>query len=652
MVTSQRVLRLVIAGALAGGCSLPHATLREGGAPSDGVSPDRGEASIPADDVSDVTIIEDREEPDAADVITTMDASDAGADVALDVPVDVALDVPADVARDVATDVSPDVSCGAGLTRCGASCVNTATSLAHCGACDRACPTVMNGAPTCNSGTCGLVCNPGFRAVTMAGTTTCAADVTADADACPGQALALTENGTTNVVGTTAGRRSLRTGMGNPCDRLSGPEAYFRVTAPSAGTLRVDLTSFEALGVYVLADTCVMGMAGTQRVCSYRAAGMGPRGRIDSITLDATAGQVFTIVVDSPTMTGQPFSLTVAHEASCGTNTSGARTCGDGNATGMDGCSPMCSVEMGVLQSTCTGASGMMARPITVGSTPVTIEGSWSGMDMIRACATDHDRGERIVVLDVPTPTSLRLELQPSAGARTAIAVRRSCGNAMGQLCANVVGDTSKGERLDVTTTMMNERLFVILDSDTDMAFTFRVIPRNCGDGLLSANEQCDDGNVAAGDGCDATCAIEAVCAGMESADSTLTAPAVLPDCRSVRWSGRLNPMGGADRDDAARVFLRAGEVVNFQLSSGPQGNCAPGADPIIEVSRGMTAAVPATRNIECVNDVPSICVDDSLTYCPDGRFVAPVDDWYTFRMYRYQDLGGAFDYQLLLTRR
>ncbi|MBL8679627.1 MAG: hypothetical protein JNK05_10700 [Myxococcales bacterium] len=273
---------------------------------------------------------------------------------------------------------------------------------------------------------------------------------------------------------------------------------------------------------------------------------------------------------------------------------------------------------------------------------------------MLSACGMGHDRAERVVAVDVPTPTSVRIDLKPSSQVRTALLVRRGmCSNTTGELCGNNVDDTSVGERVDVTTTMPNERLYVIADTDGDSPFTLRFTPRNCGDGRFGPDEQCDDGNTRNGDGCDAMCRVEARCDLREGAmDTAPTMPFALPsDCESMRYQARLDPTG-PDRDDAVRVYLRAGTGLVFQLSSGGQGRCPRGIDPIIEVSRGTRAIMPTTRNNECVNNFAAICADDAITYCPDSQFVAPVDDWYTLRIYRYRDAGAAFDYELLLRRR
>jgi hypothetical protein len=99
-------------------------------------------------------------------------------------------------------------------------------------------------------------------------------------------------------------------------------------------------------------------------------------------------------------------------------------------------------------------------------------------------------------------------------------------------------------------------------------------------------------------------------------------------------------------------MFLRAGELVRYQLASGAQGQCPSGVDPVLEISRGSTASIPMVRNNQCIAGLPSICHDDAATYCPEGVFAAPADDWYTFRIYRFQDSGAMMRYQLLLIRR
>lgn len=53
-------------------------------------------------------------------------------------------------------------TCPGTLTECSGSCVDTKTSVEHCGLCDRACKAPVNGDPVCLNGSCGFACRPGF----------------------------------------------------------------------------------------------------------------------------------------------------------------------------------------------------------------------------------------------------------------------------------------------------------------------------------------------------------------------------------------------------------------------------------------------------------------------------------------------------------
>jgi len=53
-------------------------------------------------------------------------------------------------------------TCPRETTPCGESCVDTDTSLLHCGACDNACPSPASATPVCRRGVCGFECNEGF----------------------------------------------------------------------------------------------------------------------------------------------------------------------------------------------------------------------------------------------------------------------------------------------------------------------------------------------------------------------------------------------------------------------------------------------------------------------------------------------------------
>jgi hypothetical protein len=67
--------------------------------------------------------------------------------------------------------------CSAGLSLCGASCVNENADPNHCGACATQCPAVVGGTPTCSSGgRCSFTCNANDHLCGSASAGSCAAN--------------------------------------------------------------------------------------------------------------------------------------------------------------------------------------------------------------------------------------------------------------------------------------------------------------------------------------------------------------------------------------------------------------------------------------------------------------------------------------------
>ena len=82
-------------------------------------------------------------------------------------------------------------SCTAPFADCNASAgdgceANTQSDLAHCGACNTACPTRANATATCAAGTCGFTCNAGFENCDGDASNGCEADTRASATHCGG----------------------------------------------------------------------------------------------------------------------------------------------------------------------------------------------------------------------------------------------------------------------------------------------------------------------------------------------------------------------------------------------------------------------------------------------------------------------------------
>jgi hypothetical protein len=106
------------------------------------------------------------------------DIADASVDID-DAPIDASADQ-SDVAVDVAVDRgvdAPDVACPSAQTRCSGACVDTATSASHCGGCGVMC-SVANASPRCAGGMCGIgTCNDGFSDCDMNASNGCEANV-------------------------------------------------------------------------------------------------------------------------------------------------------------------------------------------------------------------------------------------------------------------------------------------------------------------------------------------------------------------------------------------------------------------------------------------------------------------------------------------
>jgi hypothetical protein len=155
---------------------------------------------------NDVPVVDTMVAPDVVPDRPTPTEDTAPADVASgDVPTDASTDTATDVAVDIpVTDAAEDVSCAEGQTRCGGSCSDLQTDIAHCGTCARACngdQVCVAGTCVCpagqtacggvcvdttsdrtNCGTCGTAC--GDRQICTMGACACAPDLTSCAGTC------------------------------------------------------------------------------------------------------------------------------------------------------------------------------------------------------------------------------------------------------------------------------------------------------------------------------------------------------------------------------------------------------------------------------------------------------------------------------------
>jgi hypothetical protein len=137
--------------------------------------------------------------------------------------------------------------CSAGLSLCGASCVNESTDPNHCGGCSTQCPAVTGGTPTCSgTGTCGFTCNANDHLCGSGSGASCAANN--DANSCgvgaacgkcqpPANATATCSGGTT--CGSTCNSNAHACGATCPLDtdpNNCGSLCGTNCPGPAAGT--------------------------------------------------------------------------------------------------------------------------------------------------------------------------------------------------------------------------------------------------------------------------------------------------------------------------------------------------------------------------------------------------------------------------------
>ncbi len=160
LITWWLALLLTLAGCFEG---LPYPVRMRGG--EDVIADWTASEATDALDVSSVETSIPRDI--ALDRLSDMDEAqgDSGvtdANVSTDTGSDRGMDVATDQISDIAS--VPDISliCTSPQIACGATCVDIESSIAHCGACNRACSAPQNATSRCVRGVCEFICNPGF----------------------------------------------------------------------------------------------------------------------------------------------------------------------------------------------------------------------------------------------------------------------------------------------------------------------------------------------------------------------------------------------------------------------------------------------------------------------------------------------------------
>ncbi|MFO0630999.1 MAG: hypothetical protein U0325_35970 [Polyangiales bacterium] len=173
--------------------------------------------------------------------------------------------------------------CAAPLVGCGMACVDTGTSLANCGACGNACPAVAHASATCAAGRCGFTCAAGFADCDGDPANGCEADTRTSLAHCGACGRAC---GVANGSGAcAAGACALRCDAGftlvggacvatNPCTTGNGgcdANATCAPGAPGARTCACN-SGFVGDGVTCMpestcAPVCAAGQTCVNRVC-------------------------------------------------------------------------------------------------------------------------------------------------------------------------------------------------------------------------------------------------------------------------------------------------------------------------------------------------------------------------------------------------
>ncbi|MEJ7729410.1 MAG: DUF4215 domain-containing protein [Polyangiaceae bacterium] len=163
-------------------------------------------------------------------------------------------------------------------------------------------------------------------------------------DACPGQPVALVDQGDgTHTATILSGNTNLATGITLTGCTSSGIDAVYAVAAPIDGVLVASVpTAAFNTSIGVRTDCAVTA---SQLDCSNDNAGLGG----ETVAVAVTAGQLYFVIVDSTATANPkgPFQLDLAVlPPGCGDGlVSGGEICDDGNLLAGDGCNATCEFE-------------------------------------------------------------------------------------------------------------------------------------------------------------------------------------------------------------------------------------------------------------------------------------------------------------------
>lgn len=382
---------------------------------------------------------------------------------------------------------------------------------------DTANPTPDATASSCGDGkiTEGEECDDGNTSSNDGCSADCKLESAGPNDICPGSPITISAADASSqkvtITGSTAG---LYSQYGGSCGGASGKEAVYQINADFTGILEATLTSDFDSTLYAR-RTCDDEQ--TESGCNDAPGAKGG----EVLRIPMTQGQPAFLFVDGYSGAAGNFTLDLAMTtAYCGNGVAEApEVCDDGNTVSGDGCAADCTLEAGGVASTCPG------RGITLSGTgdsprSISILGTTTGTTTSTPLVCRGAGANDIYSITPDVDGSMTATLTASYNQAT-LHARTECATASTQL--DCLEATAALQTIQTTFPVRaGMPAYVIADSTTSIfagtySLDVTVTPARCGNKLLDPNEQCDDGNNDAGDGCDASCRLEPLPAGIDT---------------------------------------------------------------------------------------------------------------------------------------
>ena len=436
----------------------------------------------------------------------------------------------------------------------------------------------------------------------------------------------LADHASVVLIGTTVGSANNSRAS---CSSATAPDVAYAITPAANGVLTLRFSALYDGAVFVR-SSC--DPASSELSCATANFG------VTTDTVNVTAGTTVIVWVDAIGGGAGSYALQVGLNVTCGNRAiDGGEQCDDGNNISGDGCSATCNVEVG--RSDACPAGGAAGYPLANG--PVWFGGNTNGLgaELVSSCVANGDSD--IVYAITPTVSgTLRATVYPASAWNAQLYVRTACDTTPDVACANA---NPQGRQETVTLSVTaGTTYYVVVDGDTSGTapgtgpFRLSLDIARCGDRVLQSGETCDDGNNVPNDGCDATCATEAMCRGMETEPNPFNAPnAITLPCATNDWFGSINPAN--DNDFYSVMTLTAGQVLDARTFIGSATQCGAATDTILELFRGPLASAPA--NNDCGGSGALVCNDDVFAgdLCSNVVYPVPSGGQYVLRTNSYR---------------